>query len=118
MLSKKSMKVVSVILLVMMMLVTLSNMCFAYNVPSPNQNAGGGKLTGPVEMIMGIVQWGGIVAAVIMAMVIGIKYVTASPDGKAEVKKTLTIYVTGIVLMLSASTIVTFIKDQIVGTLT
>ena len=46
-------------------------------------------------------------------MFLGIKYITASPDGKAEIKKTLALYVGGIALLLSASVIVGSIQDAL-----
>ena len=46
-------------------------------------------------------------------MFVGIKFITSSPEGKAEVKKTALFYVGGIVLLLAASTIVRVIANSI-----
>ena len=85
---------------------------FAVTVPSPTDvNTNG--LDGTVGSILGIIRWAGIVIAVIIAMFLGIKYITASPDGKAEIKKTLALYVGGIALLLSASVVVGIIQDAL-----
>lgn len=113
MLNKKSVKVISIILLAVMLLCTLSTTVFAdVNVPAPS-DVDTGALNETVGNVLGLIKWGGLVAAVIVAMFIGIKYITASPDGKAEIKKTVGFYVAGIVILLSASGIVTWIQTNL-----
>ncbi len=80
-----------------------SNLNSIYNVD--NGGFGDANLQSKVGNILGLIQVIGYVAAVLMAIVIGIKYLLASPDGKAEVKKTLVPYVIGC-LILTAGTIV------------
>lgn len=115
MLSKKSIKVLSIVLLVVVLLVTLGSSVMAVTVPEPTDPSATSisQIEGPVKTILGIIQWGGIVAAVAVAMFIGIKYITASPEGKAEIKKTLGLYVAGVAILLSASAIVTFIMNAL-----
>ena len=50
-------------------------------------------------------------AAVIMLIFVGIKFITASPEGKAEIKKTAIIYVVGAILLFAASGILAIIKN-------
>ena len=57
--------------------------------------------------------WVGVMIAVGMMIFLGIKYVTASPDGKADLKKQLGIYVLGLVLILAATTIVGIIANAL-----
>ncbi|HOZ54879.1 MAG TPA: hypothetical protein PK993_02375 [Clostridia bacterium] len=80
-----------------------SNLNSIYNVD--NGGFGDANLQSKVGSILGLIQVIGYVAAVVMAIVIGIKYLLASPDGKAEVKKTLVPYVIGC-LILTAGTVV------------
>lgn len=80
-----------------------SNLNSIYNVD--NGGFGDANLQSKVGNILGLIQVIGYVAAVVMAIVIGIKYLLASPDGKAEVKKTLVPYVIGC-LILTAGTVV------------
>lgn len=107
----KKMKVSSVILLVIMLLFTVSNFAYAANIPDINENST--FMSSQIASILGIIRWVGYAIAVGMAMILGIKYVTSSPDGKAEIKKTATIYVGGIVLIAGASTIVGAISDNL-----
>ena len=114
MLSKKSVKILSVVLLVVMLLITLgSTVMAAVTVPTPTDATPTPEINNTVSKILGFIQWGGIVAAVIVAMFIGIKYITSAPDGKAEIKKTIGYYIAGIVLLLSASGIVTVIQNNL-----
>ena len=112
MLNKKSIKVISIVILAIVLLMSIGSTVFATTIPGITDPQTG-ELNNTVGIILGIILWGGIIIAVIMAMFIGIKYITSSPDGKAEVKKTAMYYVGGIVLLLAASTIVTFIGNTI-----
>ena len=112
MLNKKSKKVIGIMLLVIMLLGCVSSAAFAVS-PPPVGDVNGGEFTSVASNILGIIRWVGITVAVGMAMFLGIKYITSSPDGKAEIKKTMTIYVGGIVLLLSASTIITVIQGYL-----
>ena len=114
MLNKKSIKVLNIIVIAIMLLMVMGNAVFA-TVPTVTPYSPDENVNGTVGKILGIIQWGGIVAAVAVAMFIGIKYITASPDGKAEIKKTVLFYVLGIVILLSASGIVTAIKSGLGG---
>lgn len=112
MLSKKSIKIISVVLFVAMLLLTVGSTVFAVDVPKANDVTIDQNLSNTIGNVLGFIRWGGIVAAVIIAMFIGIKYITSAPEGKAEIKKTLGYYVGGIVILLSASTIVTVIQNN------
>lgn len=112
MLSKKSIKIISVVLFVAMLLLTVGSTVFAVDVPKANDVTIDQNLSNTIGNVLGFIRWGGIVAAVVIAMFIGIKYITSAPEGKAEIKKTLGYYVAGIVILLSASTIVTVIQNN------
>ena len=115
MLSKKSMKILSIVIMAVMLLMTIGTSVFAVAVPEPDNWSPdeGSDLDNTIGKVLGIIQWAGIVAAVAIAMFIGIKYITSSPEGKAELKKTLLFYVAGIVILLSASAIVTAIQSAL-----
>ena len=55
--------------------------------------------------IMGLIQVAGIVIAVVILMVLGIKYMMGSAEEKAEYKKTMIPYLVGAILIFAASTI-------------
>jgi len=64
----------------------------------------GGKILGIVEVV-------GYITAVVMLIIIGIKFVMASPEGKADLKKQLIPFVIGCVILFAGSTIITVIKS-------
>lgn len=49
--------------------------------------------------------------AVIMLIVLAIKYLTASPEGKAEIKKSAVIYIVGAIILFAATGILGIIKN-------
>ena len=116
--NKKFIKVLSIIMLVVMMLVVIgSSASAAVTVPEPDDSVNlTNSVSSTVKTVLGIIKYGGIVVAVCVAMFIGVKYITASPEGKAEVKKTIMFYVGGIVILLSASAIVTAIQSTLGST--
>lgn len=117
MLNKKSIKIISIILIAVIVLFTIANAtCMAVTIPDPDDNANVGGISTVVRTILGIIKWAGAAIAVGMLMFIGIKYVTASPDGKAEIKKTAIIYVLGAVLIFSASAILGIIQTNLTVT--
>ena len=61
--------------------------------------------------IIGIVQIVGTAIAVIMLVVLGIKYVVAAPNEKAEIKKSALIYVIAAVFLFAAVNILAVIQD-------
>ena len=72
----------------------------------------GGKAESLVGQILGILQFTAVAIALGMLLVIGIKYITASPEGKADIKGTAIAYLIGAVcifaavLVISASSLV------------
>lgn len=59
--------------------------------------------------IMGMIRNVAIIAAVIIIMVLGIKYMLGSVEEKADYKKSFVPLIVGIVLVVAASSIATFI---------
>lgn len=101
--------------LVMIATIALAlNMVFAssvnIDVPIQTSVALGGFGT-TVNNILGVVTYVCYAAAVVMLLYLGVKYITASPEGKAEIKKSAIIYVIGAVLVFAAGTVITMIKN-------
>lgn len=113
--STKTMKNITrviTILFFVTMLLSAFSMVFGVSIPSavtPGQGAG--DINGIVGNVIWIIQTIAIAAAVIMLMFVGIKFVTASPEGKAEIKKTAVIYVVGAILLLAASGVLGIIQN-------
>ena len=70
-----------------------------------------------VSNILGVVQFICYAAAVILLVILGIKFMTASPDGKAEVKKSAVIYVVGAVMVFAAGAVLNLVKNLLGDTI-
>lgn len=64
-----------------------------------------------IGMIINIAQVIGTGVAIIMLIVLAIKYIAASPEGKAEIKKNATIYIVGAVILFAASGLLGIIRN-------
>ena len=103
-------KITATILLVVMMLAMVSTSVFAewgVSITANTSAQGTGTVTNIGGSVVGIVQ----VVGVVMLVIIGIKYITSSPEGKAEVKKTALYYVLGAALIAGAVTVAGVIFD-------
>ena len=68
-------------------------------------------VTKTANNIIGIVQVICYAAAVIMLVLLGVKFITASPEGKAEIKKSAIIYVIGAIIVFAAGTLLGVISN-------
>lgn len=112
--SKKTVKIVS-ILLAFVMIMSLSSSVFAANnttstpfTPSEMKNSIDTKTnaTNSIKKIggslIGMLQTAGVVVAIIIMIVIGIKYMMGSTADKAEYKKSLMPYLVGAIFIFGA----------------
>ena len=81
------------------------------NVAQQFYNVGNSKVLNEGQTVAGYILYAGIIIAVIVLMQKGIKFITASPEGKAEVKKEIIPWVVGIVLLLSLEVAIQFFVD-------
>lgn len=109
---KKMSKIVTVLLIVATILSAFS-MVFATEVGMPTASNGGitNGLSNTVGNIIGIVQFICYAAAIVMIVILGVKFMTASPDGKAEIKKSAIIYVVGAILVFAAGALLNLVKN-------
>ncbi len=122
----KSVKIITTLLLVIMLVMSFSNIAFASGSGASTAGDIGGVIdkindsandkinadSGVASLggqIVGIIQVVGIVVAVVILLVLGIKYMTGSAQEKAEYKKTMIPYIIGAILIFAASTIVNVI---------
>ena len=63
-----------------------------------------------LNSVLGIVQIVAVSVAVIMLIILGIKYISAAPGEKADIKQGAMIYVVGAILMFGATLIIQVIK--------
>ena len=96
-----------------MLLFTMSTICRAEGI-DPGEIASSLKgtasdaqeeVTNIGNQIIGIITTVGVVVAVVVLLILGIKYMMGSASEKAEYKKTMIPYIVGAVLIFGASTI-------------
>ena len=109
---KKSIKVISTLLLTIMLVASIAGTVLAVdpntvlNGLNGNGNVQTNDLTKVGNNIVTIIQVVGIVIAVIVLLVIGIKYMMGSASEKAEYKKTMIPYIVGGVLIFAGTSLV------------
>ena len=112
---KKSIKVISTLLLAIMLVTSIATTAFAAvnlnttisNIEKQNLNGNADQqITKVGGNIVNIIQVVGIVIAVIVLLVIGIKYMMGSASEKAEYKKTMIPYLVGAVLVFAGTSLV------------
>lgn len=64
-------------------------------------------------VIVGAIKWGGVMVCAGMLMYKGIKFMTVSPDGKAEIKKELITWTIGAVILFSFTSLINMIIDTV-----
>lgn len=118
--NRKVMKVLSIVLMVLMVVMTLSTSVFATNWDDMDINqfnnvkdnsTTSSTFTQVVGAIISLVQIVGMGVAIIMLIVMAIKYISAAPSEKAEIKKGVTIYIVGAIVLFAASGILQVIKS-------
>lgn len=64
-----------------------------------------------LQAVLTVAQVIGVGVAVIMLIVLAIKYISAAPSDKAEIKKHMVVYVVGAIVLFAASGILQIIKN-------
>lgn len=114
----KTMKILSIVLMAIMLVTSISTISMAAGKTESGVNAVGiaDQLTGKStaassdvvnigNQIIGILTTVGVVVAVVVLLILGIKYMMGSASEKAEYKKTMIPYLVGAVLIFGASAI-------------
>ena len=110
---KKATKIIAVVLIMLTLVLGISTISRADAV-DPGQIANGlhgttsnaqEDITGIGNQIIGIITTVGVVVAVVILLVLGIKYMMGSASEKAEYKKTMIPYLVGAILIFGASAI-------------
>ncbi len=113
---KKTVKIISSLVIIAIMLMSMSTFIFAadYLDPgsiTPQDTPAATSVQNMAGQILSIVQIVAISVAIIMLIVLAIKYISASPEGKADIKKSATLYVVGAVLLFGASGVLEIVKQ-------
>lgn len=116
--NNKILKRTLVAMIVLSVLLILGGNIFAsgegvFDVPSGTSTSLSGKATSMGGVVLGLFQAVGTVVAVVILVWLGIKYIMASPDGKAEIKKQAFGYILGAVLLFGAVWLVPLIQGLV-----
>lgn len=107
--STRMKKVLTTIVSALIMVCMLGTVVFADEAITPNSLTptyeGTAQIQTVGQKVMGVIQTVGVVVAVIILMVLGIKYMMGSAEEKAEYKKTMMPYVVGAILIFGATSI-------------
>ncbi len=106
---KKSMKIVSILMMAIMMLMVATPV-FADVKPGDAIGVVAGKIdyngnddfATKVGKIIGFLQWAGAIAGVLIITILGIKYMMGSLEEKAEYKKSMIPLIVGAVVLIAA----------------
>ena len=119
---KKTQKVLTIILLAIVLITFTTNVFAANNTTAgkpldPKEintiyESDGSGLQTKAGKIMGMIRNVAAIAAVIIIMVLGVKYMLGSVEEKAEYKKSFIPLIIGIVLVVSAAAIASFIFNM------
>lgn len=108
----KAIRIISIVMLAVLVLGALVTPSLAVDPDtfSPSTDNATG-VTNIFNSVIGIVQVVGTGIAIIMLIVLAIKYLTAAPEGKAEIKKSAIIYVVAAVILFAAVNILAAIQS-------
>lgn len=113
--NKKTMKIISFITILLCVVMTVSAVCFAAEVDitkidGKSDGVDSNNMTTVGNKIATIIRNVGIILAVVILMILGIKYMMGSAEEKAEYKKTMIPYIVGAVLLFGAAGIAQVVK--------
>lgn len=113
----KIMKIVTV-LAIIAMIATMMSAIFATEGASgvldtlKGNTTAANQITGIISNVIGIVQVICYAAAIIMLIILGVQFITASPEGKAQIKKSAIQYVIGAIIVFAAGTLLGIIANM------
>lgn len=108
-----SMKKALAMIIVALLIVSISTLCFAIPDPGDFQGDAGSAETGIMNvsnMVLGIAQVIGVAVAVIMLVILAIKYISAAPSEKGDIKKSAFVYVIGALLLFGGVAVLNIIQ--------
>ena len=112
---KKTVKVLTVLLLAIVLITFATNVLAADPIQPGDITASygeAGELKTKAGQIMGMIRNIAAIAAVIIIMILGVKYMLGSVEEKADYKKSFIPLIIGIILVVAATSIATFIFNM------
>lgn len=117
---KKTNKIIAVLCIVFTILAICAS-SYATTLTPDQLMSGSANETGVAEItklgksIVAIIQTVGVVVAVVILLVLGVKYMMGSAEEKADYKKSMIPYIVGAVLIFAATTIVNIVYNLAMG---
>lgn len=114
--TKKVMKIVAV-LLVVAVIISLTGNVFAEDIDltqfkgKTDTSGASTSIQNIIGALINIIQIIGSGVAIIMLIVLAIKYISAAPGDKADIKKHAVVYVVGAIVLFAATGILQIIKN-------
>ena len=114
---RKQKKLLIVILIIVILLTTLTGLAFGAEAGLIKSigDGGGNVETQSVEnfgrAIVSVVKVIGVIVAVVVLLILGVKYMLGSAEERAEYKKTMVPYIVGAVLIFASTTLVGIVYD-------
>lgn len=119
--NRKAVKLISISLVVVMLVLGLSSIVSAssgtFRDIDTNYFSGGDTtdtsqtIGAMISAIINVAQVIGVGVAIIMLIVLAIKYISAAPSDKAEIKKHAVVYVVGAIVLFAATGILQLVKQ-------
>ena len=106
----RSAKILSLMLIGILTIINISNPSNAAEIPTAKFGGEDTKIANVGGIILGVATTVGMVVAVIMLVFLAIKYMSSSPNDKAEIKKHMVVWIVGAVLLFAASGVVKLIQ--------
>ena len=109
--TSKITKIISILVIIAAIALSLNIVLAANAVEIPEASkVTDTNFTGTVGNVLGVVTYGCYAAAVILLIILGVKWLMAAPDAKADMKKTAITYVIGAIMIFAAGAIVQVIR--------
>lgn len=115
---KKTVKILTIILYVILTIAIMSNVVFALDpatISANEKGSGASEIQNIGAQIVGYIKIVGAIVAIAMLLVIGIKYMAASSEGKAEYKKNMIPYLVGALLVFAGTQVVGIVYNTMTG---
>lgn len=117
---KKTVRVLSIVIMVAMILSMIANVALAYapsqlntyisNAENGNLARGAAQIGGQIVAVIRVI---GTIAALAILVLLGVKYMTASTEGKADIKSSMVPYLVGAILVFGGTWIGTWIYTSV-----
>lgn len=102
----KTLKKVSILLIILAILIALTSCVFATDAPTISQNiVKDSTMNTAIAKVYGVVAYVIYAVAVVIVLIKGVKFMTAAPEAKAEIKKEMIAVVIGAFLVFGIQAI-------------